>query len=238
MTLKAIIFDVDGTIADTERYGHLAACNDAFAQLGYPIHWTWEEFKALLPIQGNDRRMRLALEKHYPTMTSKAIDQAVANFVQLKKTLYIEKYLTRLSLRPGVRRIITSAVERDIRLAIVSSSREAQIKALLQARLPDVASLFDPILGKESGLKTDPESPLYHRCQEMLGTSPAETLVIEDSEVGFKAAQRAGLPCAVIYNDYTFGEDFAGAALVARSLEPFTLDQLAALCLPTADASR
>ena len=231
-TLQALIFDVDGTLADTEQHSHLPACNDAFAQLGYSIHWSWDEFKAMLPVQGNALRMRQTLEKRRPAMSPEALDHAVAELAQLKKRLYIEKYLPRLRLRPGVKRLITSAVDRGIRLAIVSSSYEAQIAALLQYRLSDVAGLFKPLLGKESGRKTAPESPVYRRCLAELGTAPAQTLVIEDSAVGFKAAHRAGLPCAVIYNDYTFGEDFAGAALVARSLEPFTLDQLAALCLP------
>ena len=231
MTLKALIFDVDGTIADTEQYGHLPACNEAFAQLEYPIQWSWEDYKGMLPVQGNARRMRLALQQEDPTMSPEALSSAVAELAQLKKTLYIEKYMPRLSLRLGVQRIMVSAVERNVRLAIVSSSHEVQIKALLQHQLPDVADKFEPILGKESGYKVAPESPLYRRCLEELGTLPTETLVIEDSEVGFKAAQRVGLPCAVFYNDYTFGEDFAGAALVARSLETFSLDQLVALCL-------
>ncbi len=231
MPLKAIIFDVDGTIADTEQYGHLPACNEAFARLDYPIQWSWDEFKGMFHIQGNARRMRHTLEKKYPALSPEALDEAVDKLARLKKKLYIEKYMPRLTLRPGVERLITAAAERNIRLAIVSSSYEAQIKALLGHRLPEVADFFDPLLGKESGYKTAPDSPLYRRCLRELGTPAAETLVIEDSEVGFKAAQRAGLPCAVIYNDYTFGEDFAGAALVARSLEPFTLDQLATLCL-------
>lgn len=231
-TLQALIFDVDGTLADTEQHGHLPACNDAFAQLGYSIRWSWDEFKAMLPVQGNALRMRHTLERRMPELSPEALDSAVADLTQLKKRLYIEKYLPRLRLRPGVEQLITSAADQGIRLAVVSSSYEAQIEALLKYRLPDVAGLFKPLLGKESGRKTAPDSPLYRRCLAELGTNPHQTLVIEDSAVGFKAAQRAGLPCAVIYNDYTFGEDFAGAALVARSLEPFTLDQLAALGLP------
>ncbi|MCB9076908.1 MAG: HAD-IA family hydrolase [Anaerolineaceae bacterium] len=231
-TLQALIFDIDGTLADTEQHGHLPACNDAFAQLGYAIRWSWDEFKAMLPIQGNALRMRHTLARTMPELSPETLDRAVADLTQLKKRLYIDKYLPRLQLRPGVEQLITSAVDRGVRLAVVSSSYEAQIEALLQYRLPNVAGLFEPLLGKESGRKTAPDSPLYRRCLAELGTKSHQTLVIEDSAVGFKAAQRAGLPCAVIYNDYTFGEDFAGAALVARSLEPFTLDQLAALCLP------
>lgn len=231
-TLKAIIFDVDGTLADTEQHGHLPACNDAFALLGYPIRWSWAEFKAMLPVPSNALRMRHALEKWQPSMSSEALQSAVANLAQLKQKLYIEKYIPQLPLRPGVQSLITTALERNIRLAIVSSSNEAQIRALLYYRLRHVAEQFRPVLGKESGPKTAHDSPLYRRCLAALGTAPAETLVIEDSEMGFRATQTVDLPCAIIYNDYTFGQNFAGAALVACSLKYFSLDQLASLCLP------
>ena len=84
-TLQAIIFDVDGTLADTEQHGHLPACNDAFAQLGYSIHWSWDEFKTMLPVQGNALRMRQTLEKRRPAMSPEALDHAVAELAQLKK---------------------------------------------------------------------------------------------------------------------------------------------------------
>ncbi|NJN94181.1 MAG: HAD-IA family hydrolase [Anaerolineales bacterium] len=228
--MKALIFDVDGTMADTERDGHLPACNQAFARLDIPIQWTWDEFKTMLPIGSNAQRMRLALQKLPQPPVE--LDSVVANLVKLKQQFYIEQFVPHLPLRAGVRRLIHEAAGRNIRLAIVSSSDEPQIYALLRYRLPEFETCFDPVLGKLVGPKTAPDSPLYRHCLELLGASPAETLVIEDSEVGFRAAQTAGLPCAVIYNDYTYGQNFTGAALVARSLEYFDLDRLAALCLP------
>lgn len=236
LRLKAIIFDVDGTLAYTERDGHLPACNEAFAALGFPIRWTWPEFKALLPIPGNAERMRRALRRLNPPLPPDELEAAVARLVELKRRFYIEKYAARLPLRPGVARLIEEAVRRGVRLAIVSTSDEEQIRALLRYRLPAFADAFDPILGQRAGVKTAPESPLYRRCLAELGTSPDETLAIEDSEVGLRAAQEAGLPCAVIYNDYTFGQDFRGAVLVARSLEYFDLETLSALCLGGPDA--
>lgn len=236
MPLAALIFDVDGTLADTEQYGHLPACNQAFAELGFPIEWTWAEFIAMLHIPGNALRMRQALEKQDPPLPQADIETAVAELTQLKQRLYIEKYLPNLPLRPGVRPLIEAAVARQVKLAIVSTSNEPQIEALLNYQLPELAGYFGPILGKLAGRKTAPDSPLYRRCLAELGTTAAETLVIEDSEPGFQAAQRAGLSCAVIYNHYTLGQNFAGAALVARSLETFDLDQLAALCLPASDS--
>lgn len=232
MKLKALIFDVDGTIANTEHRGHLPACNEAFATLGYPIQWTWDQFKEMQSIAGNALRMRHSLQAWNPEMGEAALDTAVSQLVTLKKKFYIEKYLPDLPLREGVVEIMEEALSCGVRLAIVSMSYEAQVNALLSNHLPHIYPRLNPILGKESGPKTAPDSPLYTRCMAELGTSLAETLVIEDSEEGFEAAKRVGIPCAVMYNDYTFGKNFAGAQLVARSLAHFTLAQLENLCLP------
>lgn len=192
MKLKAMIFDVDGTIANTEHKGHLPACNEAFATLGYPIHWSWEEFKEMQWMAGNAVRMRKSLAEWRPEMGIDELDTAVAELVSLKKKFYIEKYLPDLPLREGVVEIMEEALARGVRLAVVSMSYEAQVNALLSNHLPHIYPHLDPVLGKESGPKTAPDSPLYRRCLAELGTSLAETLVIEDSQEGFAAAKRGG----------------------------------------------
>ena len=224
--LEAIIFDVDGTLADTEKDGHLAACNEAFERMGFDIRWTWEEFKELLKIPGNANRMRLALSTR-TSLSQAEIDRIVPELFALKKETYLKR-VGDLPLRPGVERIIREAIDRGVRLAIVSVSDEEQIRALLKAQLPGALEHFDPILGKQSGEKTP---ALYTSCAEKLGFETSGILVIEDSEKGFKAAKEAGLRCAVVYNDYTKGEDFSGAELVVRSLEFLNLDLLEKLCL-------
>jgi HAD superfamily hydrolase (TIGR01509 family) len=224
--LKAIIFDVDGTLADTEVNGHLVACNEAFAQMGFDIRWSWEEFKELLKIPGNARRMRLALSTR-TSLSETELDRIVPELFALKKECYL-KLVERLPLLPGVARIIYEAIERGVRLAIVSVTDEDQIVALLKAQIPEALNAFDPILGKQSGEKN---AALYARCAAMLGCATSEVLVLEDSEKGAKAAKGAGLPCAVVYNDYTRGQDFTGAELVVKSLEHLNLDLLERLCL-------
>jgi len=229
VTLRALVFDVDGTLADTERQGHLPACNAAFAELGYRVRWSWDEFKALLAVPGNASRMRQALAAlGVPAVELEARVQAL---VTLKRRLYIEEFLPALPLRAGIERLVDEAVSQGVRLAIVSTSDESQIEALLRSRLGRVARRFDPVLGQRAGVKTAPDSPLYRRCLELLGSGPDGVLAIEDSAPGLKAARTAGLACAVFYNDYTFGEAFSGAALVARSAEAFSLSMLSELCL-------
>ena len=229
--IRAIIFDVDGTLAETEQFGHMPACNDAFAKLGFPIRWTLESYKPLLAIPGTPQRMRLALKQLTPKMSDGEVETAVSQLYPLKNKYFIERYATQLSLRRGVESLIREALAHDVRLAIVTQSHEEQVRTLLKNRLPDVVNVFQPLLGKLAGDKSAPDSPLYRQCLAELGTKTEETLVIEDSEAGLLAAQIAGLPCAVFYNAFSFGSSFAGAALVARSLEYFTLEQLTNLCM-------
>ncbi len=232
MRLRALIFDVDGTLADTERYGHFPASNDALAALNYPIHWTWETYKWLVEnLPGAEWRMRHALAQHDPNLPEAELDHASRELADLKRQIYLEKYASQIPLRPGIEKLVNEAIEKNILLAIVTLSHEAQVRALLTAQLPHALDHFQPLLGKMAGRKTATDSPLYRRCVAELGTSPADTLVIEDSAGGLKAALTAGLRCAVFYNNDTFDHTFTGASLVARSCEFFDLELLSDLCL-------
>ena len=170
--------------------------------------------------------MRLALSTR-TSLSKDEIDRILPELFALKKEIYLKRE-SDLPLRPGMARIIREAIDRGVRLAIVSVTDEDQFRALLKAQLPESLDYFDPILGKQSGEKN---ASLYARCVEKLGCDTSEILVIEDSEKGFKSAKQAGLHCAVVYNDYTKGQDFSGAELVVRSLEFLDIDLLEKLCL-------
>ena len=225
MKPEAIIFDVDGTIANSERWGHLPACNEAFKILSLPLEWDWPTFKELLSIPGNANRLRYELTRMNEYSTTD-INAFVDAFVPIKKELYITKYLKQVELRSGIKNFIEAIVAAGTRIAIVSTSYESQIKELLSAKLPDLKAYFKPILGKESGVKTGEQGMLYEKCLAALELPAAQCLVIEDSGAGFAAAKKAGIPTVVFYNDYTEHEDFAGAVLLESSVKKINMDKL------------
>jgi HAD superfamily hydrolase (TIGR01509 family) len=231
MKLKALIFDVDGTIANTERDCHLPACNEAFVRLDYPVQWSWEQYKRLLPLPGTQARVRQTLADLRPELVGQALDAAADEFTAVKRQIYLEKYATAATLRPGVKKLVAEAVALNLKLAIVTLSHEAQVKAMLQIQMPEFADAFQPLLGKMAGPKHAPGSPLYTRCLAELGLANDEVLVFEDSEGGTAAAVAAGLPVVVAYNEYTENGRFPGARLITPTLASFTLAQLSFLCL-------
>ncbi|MFN2431323.1 MAG: HAD family hydrolase, partial [Gemmatimonadota bacterium] len=160
-----------------------------------------------------------------------SVDATAAELFRVKQERYLQ-LAPRLRLRPGVERLVRAAAERGVRLAIVSTSSEPQIHALLRHRLAPHAALFDPVLGQQSGRKVGDDGALYERCVRELGVARERVVAIEDAEDGFRAARRAGISCVVVPNDYTEGGDFGGAARVAASLAEVTLDELEALCPP------
>lgn len=226
MKLKAVIFDVDGTLANTERFGHMPACNEAFKKMGLPIEWEWPYFKTLLKsIQGNANRLRDELERKFK-LSRIEMESILIEFEVLKKDLYIHKYLPNLQLRNGVVEFIKAVKSKGLKMAIVSTSYEVQINELIKNQLAPYYKSFNPILGKESGIKTGEEGVLYTICANTLGVSPNECLAIEDSEVGLKAALKAGIPTVITYNEYTKNENFEGALTVGSSLEYFDFDKI------------
>jgi len=228
--LKAIIFDVDGTMVDSERYGHLPACNEAFEQLNLDIKWDWAYFKTLIHhIPGSANRLRDELKKRKYPMQS--IESILARFEPLKKRLYIEKYLPELKIREGVIKLLEQAIQEKIILGIVSTSYEIQIKALLKAQFPQFEKSFQLVLGKESGQKTNNNGFLHKKALEIMQLSTDSVIMIEDSKEGLDAAVEAGIATAVFYNDYSFNQSFRKAHLVAPSLHFFSLQKLEDICL-------
>lgn len=217
--IRALIFDVDGTLAETEE-AHLMAFNAAFDELGLGWHWDEALNHELLAIAGGFERLRF-FQARLPE-GARLDDAGLAALHAVKKRHY-ERLLAEgaLELRPGVRALIDAAREAGLRCAVVTASSNASFGALVRGcfRQP-VAELFDVVVtgGDVSRKKPDPQG--YLLALEKLGLSAAEALAFEDSPVGHAAARAAGLEVVVTPSRHGPQDDDYGTSPVLPSLAP------------------
>lgn len=225
MDVKALIFDCDGVLADTERYGHLPAFNQTFQELGLPLHWSEEEYGRKLQVAGGKERMASELTKEFMSANGLPADpeaQAtlVATWHKRKTQIYTDMVAAgKLPPRPGVARVVAEAQDAGWKLAVASTSAEASVRAILEHAVgAERAARVDALLAGDCVAHKKPAPDIYLLAIEKLGADPGEVLVIEDSRNGLEAAHAAGLRCLVTVNGYTEDEDFSEAALVVTSL--------------------
>ena len=223
--MTTLIFDCDGVLADTERFGHLPAFNATFREFGLPVEWSAEEYGRLLQIGGGKERMATLLTPAFVEAAGLPRDpegQAteVARWHARKTAIYTEMVAAgRLPPRPGIRRLISEAQDAGWRLGVASTSAEASVRAILDvAAGPERARRFDLFLAGDVVARKKPAPDIYLLAVERLAASPDDVLVIEDSRNGLLAAIGAGLRCLVTVSDYTTEEDFSEAAMVLTSL--------------------
>lgn len=233
--LKALIFDVDGTLADTEKYGHRVAFNQAFAQAGLPWEWSVRLYQEILAIAGGKERIRYYIEKYQPDFLAKFTNQSdeltalIANLHAKKNQLYKALLITgSIPLRPGVVRLLKAARQENIQLAIASTSAVENVTALLEFALgKESLDWFQVIAAGDMVAVKKPASDIYLYVLEKMQLHPDQCLVFEDTDQGLTAATRAGLSTIITMSDYTQDQDFTGAKLVLNHLgdidQPFTI---------------
>ncbi|MDX8401036.1 MAG: HAD-IA family hydrolase [Mariprofundaceae bacterium] len=215
--LKYLLWDVDGTLADTERDGHRVAFNLAFEEAGLARRWDVPTYGELLAVTGGKERIRHDIERgDMPPM-----DDAQIAALHARKTERYQALIAsgRIPLRPGVRRVLEEAWEAGVTLGVATTTTPAALEALIEHSLG--AEWFDRFAVLAAGDIVPAKKPapdIYLHAMEKLGAEPAETLAMEDSGNGWKAAAAAGLRCVVTINDYTKDQDFAGADLVVSEL--------------------
>jgi len=223
--MNALVFDCDGVLADTERYGHLPSFNQTFVEFGLPLEWSEEEYGRKLLIGGGKERMASELTPDFVRANGlpadpDALAAEVAKWHKRKTALYTEMVAAgKLPPRPGIRRVISDAQDAGWKLAVASTSAEASVHAILEYAVgKERADRFDVFLAGDCVPKKKPAPDIYLLALEKLGVDPAEVLVVEDSRNGLEAAYAAGLRCLVTVNGYTEKEDFSEAILVVSSL--------------------
>lgn len=209
VTLEAVLFDVDGTLADTERDGHRPAFNAAFAEHGLDVVWTPQHYGRLLAITGGRRRIAHDLSRRgYRTAERLAAD------IHLTKTaLFRDAILDgTITPRPGVRQLVDDLTHGGIRIGVVTTGRRAWVQPLLEHLLPGVP--IQVTITGDDVQRLKPDGEAYLRALQEMALTPRSALAIEDSAVGLRAARSAGVATVVVRNDYTARQDFTGAAQV------------------------
>ncbi|HTF54069.1 MAG TPA: HAD-IA family hydrolase [Pseudonocardia sp.] len=208
--LKVVVFDVDGTLADTERDGHRPAFNEAFKRHGLDINWDAEEYGRLLRITGGCRRVASYLRERGYGPSAEAVADAVH---QTKTELFAARVASGgVVARAGVTELVHELARAGVRIAVATTGRRAWVEPLV-SRLLGAGAVEVMVTGDAvTELKPDPE--VYLRALGELGVDARDALAVEDSEVGLRSATAAGLATVVVTNGYTAGGDFSGAAEV------------------------
>ena len=228
--LQALIFDVDGTLADTEM-AHLAAFNQAFAEVGLNWHWDVPLYTQLLQVSGGKERIKAwwySQSDRPLAIEASAMDHTIDRIHELKTAAYEQAVQDgQVQMRPGVLALLSAAADAGLQLAIATTTSPVNIASLLKRTIgPDWRTHFAVVEDASTAPRKKPDPTVYRQTLSRLGLPAAACLAVEDSANGLKAAMSAGLPTVITLNDFTAHHDFGGALRVLPSLEGIGLPHL------------
>jgi HAD superfamily hydrolase (TIGR01509 family) len=220
--LEAILWDMDGVLADTERDGHRPAFNQAFAENKLDCVWDVERYGKLLEVGGGKERMTAHWnEVGWPeSIPEGEARQAKVMELHLRKTDVFMDLISQgdIPLRPGVLRVIDDAIAAGLKLAVCSTSNEKAVTNLVKTLMgPERAAKFQIFAGDMVKNKK-PAPDVYNMAVEKMGLDKSKCVIVEDSGIGLGAAKAAGISCIVTKSSYTAGEDFTGADMIVDEL--------------------
>jgi HAD superfamily hydrolase (TIGR01509 family) len=219
--LEALLWDVDGTLAETERDGHLLAFNHAFESLDLPWRWSDAHYAALLAIAGGRERLLYDLRRQPLAPRQPEQQAALAERIHQLKTARYAAIVGRgaLPLRAGVAELFEDCAQAGLAMAIVTTTTGSNVDALLAAHLgPHWRAHFAAVVCAEDAPQKKPDPQAYLRALALLGVPAAGALAIEDSPAGVSAARAAGVAVVVARSAYFAAAALTGALAVGPSL--------------------
>ena len=220
MDLKVIVFDIDGTVAETEKDIHRIAFNRAFKEAGIDYYWDEVNYGDYIHIGGGRERLRIVFADYPIDETKITREEFISNLHKIKTKYYMELLeKDDFPARPGIKRLIEEAVEKGIKLAVASSSNDKSVNLLLERLLgKELKENFSLIIAGDMVKTKKPDPEIFNLVVGKLGVEPGECVVVEDSGIGLIAAKAAGMKCVVTVSLYTAKDSFDGADLLLESL--------------------
>src|SRR5258707_3715685 len=219
--IKSILWDVDGTLAETERDGYLKAFNHACEALGLPWRWSEPRYGELLAVAGGRERLLHDMQSQRPAPTHPQERQALAERVHhLKNELYARIVAAgELPLREGVRELLDDCERARVRLGIVTTTSRSNVEVLLKTHLgKDWESTFDTVVCAQEAPEKKTHPQAYLLALDTLKLRPHEAVAMEDAQAGIAAAQAAGVPVIVTRSHFFASVQSEGVLAAGPSL--------------------
>lgn len=220
MKLEALLFDVDGTLAETEEV-HREAFNEAFVQAGLDLQWSKPLYDELLDVTGGKERMHYHVKRE-GLSTSQFTPEVIAELHAQKTKIYVERILKGdIELRPGIEQLLMDARAADLRLAITTTTSRINIDRLLKATIGEHAlAWFEVYSTGDRVTNKKPHPEIYTLAIQDLKLAPTACLAIEDAPQGLASAVAAGVKTIVTKSAYSENKEFKGALKVLSSNAP------------------
>jgi HAD superfamily hydrolase (TIGR01509 family) len=224
MTQRALVFDCDGVLADTEKDGHRVAFNQAFAEFNLPLHWWSADYRRLLEIGGGKERIRANLTPRALAAAGlgdarEEVDELVMALHRRKTELYRQMVDSgQLPARSGVARLATEALGKGWRIAVASTSAHESVRSVAEHVFPPAVVKVLAIFAGDIVAEKKPAPDIYLTAARELDVEVKDCVAVEDSPIGCASAVAAGMTTVVTESEYTAGEQFEGAALVVSEL--------------------
>jgi len=220
MTLKALLFDVDGTLADTERDGHRVAFNRAFAEADLDWDWTVDLYGELLAVTGGKERIRHFLNLYHQEFLKQYPEEELTQLIKnlhARKTYFYTQLLSEgaIPLRSGIKRLLDEARQQNYRLAIVTTTTPENVTSLLENTLgKESIEWFEVIAAGDIVPAKKPAADIYTYTLDKMDLSADQCIAFEDSSNGIQSSLGANLKTIITQNHYTESHDFTGAVVV------------------------